>query len=151
MLGQFEQALTYNNKTSQQRIYVVKGLKTNLLGLPGITALQLASRVDSAEDYHTAILTDYPSLFRGLGDMGEPYETKLAPNARPYALFSPGRVPYPLHDKVQKELSCMEASSWGSSPRLKDLPHGVWEWWPYQRSVVQFASVLISNHLTRAF
>ena len=52
VLGQFRQVLTYNNKMLQQRIYVIKGLKTNLLGLPVITTLQLAA---SAKDYCTSL------------------------------------------------------------------------------------------------
>ena len=40
-LGQFTSTLSVNKKTSEETIFVVQGLKTNLLGLPAITSLQL--------------------------------------------------------------------------------------------------------------
>ena len=71
VLDQFKQALTYNNKMLRQRICVVKGLKTNLQGLPVITTLQLAARLNSTEDYCTTILTAYPMQFlQRLGQHG---------------------------------------------------------------------------------
>ena len=33
-----------------QTVYVVKGLSSNLLGLPAITALNLAARVEAIDD-----------------------------------------------------------------------------------------------------
>ena len=42
--GQFQAEITYKDKREQQPVYVVKGLKTNLLELPAITALGLYSR-----------------------------------------------------------------------------------------------------------
>ena len=90
------------NKTS-------KGLKSNLLGLPAIQALQLAARLDSVEQcYRDQIISEYPGIFHGLGTLGEPYKIDIDPDAKPYAIFTPRRVPYPLQDKVKQELSRME-------------------------------------------
>ena len=92
---------------------MIKGLKNYLLGLPAITALNLAARIDVAEpeDYCRAIciVQRYPNLFRGLGNLGKQYETKLIPNHKPHALYTLRRVPLPLQDKVKKELSRMES------------------------------------------
>ena len=41
VLGQFMGVLSYKERSSSQTIYVIRGLKTNLLGLPAITSLQL--------------------------------------------------------------------------------------------------------------
>jgi len=79
---------------------VVKGPKTNLLGLPAITALNLAARVDSvncAADFHQR----FPKVFEGLGNLEEEFEIKLKPNATP-----PQHVP--LRRKVEEELTRME-------------------------------------------
>ena len=48
-------------------------------------------------------------LFQGLGNLGEPYEIQLQPDAKPHALFTPRSVPIPLRKKVQAELSRMES------------------------------------------
>ena len=45
--GQFQGKFSYMNKTAVQTVYVVNGLKTNLLGLPAITALNMVARVDA--------------------------------------------------------------------------------------------------------
>ena len=41
VLGLFEENLSSQQKSALTEIYVVRGLKTNLLGLPAITALHL--------------------------------------------------------------------------------------------------------------
>ena len=41
--------LSYKGKESQQQIYVVDDLKSNLLGLPAIIALHLVTRTDSVQ------------------------------------------------------------------------------------------------------
>ena len=108
VLGQFTQTLSHDKKTSEQQIFVVKGLRTNLLGLPAITALNLVARLNSVEDYRAKVLAAYPDVFTGLGNLGEPYQIELKPDAKPYAIHTPRRVPYPLRDKVKKELERME-------------------------------------------
>ena len=107
VLGQFLGKLSHEAKVSQQQVFVVKGLKTNLLGLPAITALNLAARVDSA-NCDADIRQRYPKVFEGLGNLGEEFEIKLKPDATPYALFTPRHVPLPLHPKVEEELARME-------------------------------------------
>ena len=44
-MSQFSGCLKYGKHSSQVTIYVVKGLKNNLLGLSAVTALQLIQRV----------------------------------------------------------------------------------------------------------
>ena len=90
---------------------MVKGLKTNLLGLPAITALGLAVRVDATTGANpkTEILAKFPGVFHGLGNLGEEYEIYLKPDARPYSLFTPRHVPLQLRRKVREELNRMES------------------------------------------
>ena len=47
VMGQFQGHFVYKTRTTSQPVYVVDGLKTNLLGLPTITALNLAARIDA--------------------------------------------------------------------------------------------------------
>ena len=61
---------------------MVEGLKKNLLGLPAIIALNLLVRLDASglvpsmmdEDIKTAVFKKFPSLFQGLGSLGEEFE-----------------------------------------------------------------------------
>ena len=114
VLGQYKGTLSFKGRSSTQQVFVVKGLKHNL-GLPAITALNLAARVDntascmvtsnSAED----IRKKFSHVFQGQGNLGAEYEIKLQPNVKPFALFTPRRIPLPLRPKVIEELDKMEA------------------------------------------
>ena len=95
VIGQFEGKCMHGNNTTTQTVYVVSGLKTNLLGLPAITALNLATRVDATTET-PSVMQMYPSVFQGLGNLGEEYTIKIKPGAKPYALFTPRNIPLPL-------------------------------------------------------
>jgi len=47
VVGQFQATLHHGQNSSSQQIFVIKNLKYNLLGLPAVTALHLAARLDS--------------------------------------------------------------------------------------------------------
>ncbi len=80
------------------------------MGLPAITALGLVKQVDTSisQECHSEIVNQYPSVFTGLGTWGEEYKIQLREDATPFALFTPRRVPFPLREKVRKELERME-------------------------------------------
>ena len=109
VIGQFEGELFYRGKTTRQKVYVVNGLRTNLLGLPAILALKLVAKLEETVEasLHT-IVEKYPTLFQGLGSMGDPYDIQLQPEAQPYALFTSRNIPLPLRLKVKQELERME-------------------------------------------
>ena len=102
VIDQFLSKFTSNGRTSQHTVFVIKGLRNNLLGFPAITNLNMAVRVDNlqaeSKSYHNIIVKRLLSLFDGLGELGEPYEIKLIPNSKPYALYTPRRVPLPLRE-----------------------------------------------------
>ena len=114
IVGQFSSSLAYNGRTSQHIVFVIKSLQNNLLGFPAIVALEMAVRMDAiqtpeSKSYHESIVSSYPSLFDGLGQLGDPYEIKLLPDSKPHALYTPRRVPLPLREKVKEELNRMES------------------------------------------
>ena len=106
VVGEFKGRLSYGNKTTLQSVYVVKNLKVNLLGLPTVIALALVAKVDALST-KPGVAGQFPSLFQGLGSLGEPYQIKLQPDAKPFALFAARHVPLPLRDKVKQELEKM--------------------------------------------
>ena len=53
VLGQYKGHLSYKGRASTQQVFVVKGLKNNLLGLPAIRALNLVARVDETSSSET--------------------------------------------------------------------------------------------------
>ena len=107
VLGQFQGTLRFGENTSQETIFVVEGLRTNLLGLQAITSLRLIRRICNmtAEE---ELFERFPKVFNGLGTIGKEYEIKLKDNATPYALHVPRNIPIPLRPKVKQELERME-------------------------------------------
>ena len=91
ILGQFKGTFRHKGVTAQQPVYLVNGLKINLLGLPAITAMKLACRLSATvtDTTTTTIPSDikqrFPSLFRGLGNISDDYEIRLKPGAIPYS------------------------------------------------------------------
>ena len=62
VLGEFVGTLTFRDMSCSQRIFVVTGLKNNLLGLPAIEALGLVVRIDTVSgDYKSKIVAKYQS------------------------------------------------------------------------------------------
>ena len=53
-------------------------------------------------------MESYPSLFCGLGNLGDPYEIRLRPDSKPFALCVPRRIAIPLRERVRAELKIME-------------------------------------------
>ena len=48
-IGQYPGKFSHKGKAATQPVFVVRGLKSSLLGLPAITALRLAIRLDNTE------------------------------------------------------------------------------------------------------
>ena len=105
VIGQFSGKVSHNGRESIETIFVVAGLRTNLLGLPAIMALKLVARLEAVTV--ASVVDKFPALFEGLGNLGEPFDIRLQPGARPYALFTPRNIPIPLRQRVRQELDRM--------------------------------------------
>ena len=55
------------------------------------------------------IYSQFPTVFRGLGTLGDEYLIKLKNDTQPHSLHTPRNIPLPLHKKVQEELTRMES------------------------------------------
>ena len=93
VLGKAVLTLTHNGRQCTQPVFIVKNSKNNLLGLPAIKALDLLSCVDSVNNN---IISQYPSLFTGLGTFAHEYKIQLKPNSQPFALCTPRNIPLTL-------------------------------------------------------
>ena len=106
--GCFKAKIQKNEIITEQEVFVVTGARQALLGRPAIESLKIVQKMDAVEvtkNYKER----FPKLFKGLGRLDRPdYKIKLKPDAKPYALSSPRRVPVPLLVKVKEELSRME-------------------------------------------
>ena len=109
VLGQFHGQLKAQNRTHQETISVVRGLRNNLLGLPALTALQLVQKLDTMYTSLADVKKAYPTVFTGLGNFRDPYTIQLKDDAIPKALWTPRNVPIPLREKVKHELDRMES------------------------------------------
>lgn len=92
---------------SKELIFVVIGLKTNLLGLSAITALNLVQRVETLTTGKDQVTERFPALFKDLDTLGEPYHIELKDDAKPHAIHPARNVPLALRDKVKGELGRM--------------------------------------------
>lgn len=84
VMGQFTGWLRYGKQSTRQNVHVVKGLKTNILGLQAITDLQLVCRINATDIGESEFMQQFPNVFRGLGNIGEEYQIKLRDHATLY-------------------------------------------------------------------
>ena len=105
VLGQFEGQLQSKQHSHRETVFVVRGLRNDLLGLSALTALEMVKKMEAV---YNSVKREFPNLFTGLGKFGEPYTIKLREGATPQALFMPRNVPIPLKGKVKSELDRME-------------------------------------------
>ena len=87
-LRQFQGELSSESRATTKTIYVIRGLKTNLLGLPAIEGLSVLCIIDTMSE-NQDILSQFPSVISGLRTMDPKYEIKLQPDAMPYSIFTP--------------------------------------------------------------
>ena len=109
--GHFNCQFSHKDKEAQQQVFVVDNLKTNLIGLPAIIALNLVARTDTIQTKPTESSTwqeRFPKVFQGLGTLAGEYEILLCPDAQPHAIFTPRHIPLPLCPQVEEELKRME-------------------------------------------
>ena len=93
----------------QEQIYVVQDLERALLGREAADCLKHITRLDSlsSDSYKAAVVEKWPQLFKGLGEMKDPYTITLKEDAKPFAISVPRKVPLPLYQQTKNELDRM--------------------------------------------
>ncbi len=108
VMGCIKATIEVDGKTTKEMVYVVKNLKSPLVGRSSIQALRLLKQVNEVVRSKTGIKSQYPELFQGLRKMKTQYHIELQPLAQPHVVSVPRRVPIPLMPKVKQELDRME-------------------------------------------
>lgn len=93
--------LQRGKKSAVEEVFVVRSLHTALLGRSASVKLGLVARLDSIS--MQTLRDSYPKLCTGLGLIEQPYTIKLKPDAEPYSLKTPRRIPFPLMPKMSKK------------------------------------------------
>ncbi|UYV76611.1 hypothetical protein LAZ67_14001442 [Cordylochernes scorpioides] len=102
-VGMFISTLRNGNYEIKEKIYVIRRLSEPLLSRRACELLNLARRIEVVATRINPI-KEFPEVFEGLGQIGNPYEIKLKPGAKPYALHTPRRVTIPLMEKLKTRL-----------------------------------------------
>ena len=123
VLGHFEGSLQYKQRSCKQQIFVIRGLKINLLGLPAIVELNLAARLDATTDYDSLVYSKFPIVFQGLGNLGEPYSIQLKRMLHLMLFTQHGIFLYPSEVKFKKNWP--EWKQKVSFPKSMNRHHGV--------------------------
>ncbi|UYV67908.1 hypothetical protein LAZ67_5002467, partial [Cordylochernes scorpioides] len=106
-VGMFISTLRNGNYEIKEKIYVIRRLSEPLLSRRACELLNLARRIEVVATRINPI-KEFPEVFEGLGQIGNPYEIKLKPGAKPYAVHTPRRVPIPLMEKLKTRLEELE-------------------------------------------
>ncbi|UYV84440.1 hypothetical protein LAZ67_X002171, partial [Cordylochernes scorpioides] len=102
-VGMFISMLRNGNYEIKEKIYVIRRLSEPLLSRRACELLNLARRIEVVATRINPI-KEFPEVFEGLEQIGNPYEIKLKPGAKPYAVHTPRRLPIPLLEKLKTRL-----------------------------------------------
>ena len=89
--GSFNAILSYNDKSTEENIFVITGVPEPLLGRPAIERMNLIKNIDLLKEKQEVLLK-FPKLFKGIGKLKESYHIKLKKEAAPFAIGAPRRI-----------------------------------------------------------
>ncbi|UYV84358.1 hypothetical protein LAZ67_X001928 [Cordylochernes scorpioides] len=136
-VGMFISTLRNGNYEIKEKIYVIRRLSEPLLSRRACELLNLARRIEVVAARINPI-KEFPEVFEGLGQIGNPYEIKLKPGAKPYAVHTPRRVPIPLMEELDKDdilTKIFEAQQ--EDTTLKAVVNYLEQGWPDKKKMSQ--------------
>ncbi|UYV63076.1 hypothetical protein LAZ67_2003063, partial [Cordylochernes scorpioides] len=104
-VGMFISTLRNDNYEIKEKIYAIRRLSEPLLSRRACELLNLARRIEVVATRINPI-KEFPEVFEGLEQIGNPYEIKLKPGAKPYAVHSPRGIMTPTEKRyaqIKKE------------------------------------------------
>ncbi|GFO31016.1 Pol protein [Plakobranchus ocellatus] len=107
VLGVFQACLKYKNRKIREALYIIQGQQHCLLSGSACARLGLVARLHSLTSGKADFIKEFPSLFKGLEKLKDPYTIKIRPGVQPSSIYTPRKIPHPLMDKVKAEINRM--------------------------------------------
>ncbi|XP_018403211.1 PREDICTED: uncharacterized protein LOC108780116 [Cyphomyrmex costatus] len=106
VIGYLYVTLEREKVTAQSKIYVIRGLKQNLLGKPEIEKFGLIQKINNVKGNNiNEIVSKYVEVFKGIGQFKKELSIEVKENTKPHFEAVPRTVPIPLLPKLKKELN----------------------------------------------
>lgn len=106
-VGRFDAQLQWRDRLTTQTVYVIRDVHQPLLGRDAIDALGIVKCMDTLSSSLNP-RQQYADLFKGLGCMDGEHTIRLKPDAEPFAVFTPRRVPVNLLPLLKQELEKLQ-------------------------------------------
>ncbi|UYV64758.1 K02A2.6-like [Cordylochernes scorpioides] len=124
-VGMFISTLRNGNYEIKEKIYVIRRLSEPLLSRRACELLNLARRIEVVATRNNPI-KEFPEVFEGLGQIVNPYEIKLKPGAKPYAVQTPRRLKTRLEELEKAGIIAQVnvATEWCAPTVIAGKPNG---------------------------
>ncbi|UYV74340.1 K02A2.6-like [Cordylochernes scorpioides] len=106
-VGMIHVKLQNKGQHLNSKIYIVDKLKQPLLSRETSEKLNIVRMIQKLSSNFLNPKREFPEIFNGLGHAKINYKISLQPDAKPYALCTPRRVPIPLMKQVKEQLEEM--------------------------------------------
>jgi hypothetical protein len=106
VMGIFTAHLAWRQNVCTTEVYIINDLRMSLLSRSACEALRLIIRAEEMTAIPNNICAQYPQLFTGIA--WQPHEIHIRPDAKPFALHAPRRVPLPLMAQVKTKLEKLQ-------------------------------------------
>ncbi|UYV82775.1 K02A2.6-like [Cordylochernes scorpioides] len=106
-VGMIHVKLQNKGQHLNSKIYIVDKLKQPLLSRKTSEKLNIVRMIQQLSSNFLNPKREFPKIFNGLGHAKINYKISLQPDAKPYALCTPRRVPIPLMKQVKEQLEEM--------------------------------------------
>ncbi|UYV79739.1 K02A2.6-like [Cordylochernes scorpioides] len=106
-VGMIHVKLQNKGQHLNSKIYIIDKLKQPLLSGETSEKLNIVRMIQQLSSNFLNPKREFPKIFNGLGHANINYKISLQPDAKPYALCTPRRVPIPLMKQVKEQLEEM--------------------------------------------
>jgi hypothetical protein len=111
--GTVDLKLSYKGRTYDGKVYVIRGLKSAILGRPSLESMKIIS-INSMQDTtsiksEVKVDKEFPNIFNELGVFKDEYSIKLRDDSQTFIQAAPRHISIPLLPKVKAELDRLES------------------------------------------